>query len=954
MIEKHQAGQIFEDRYEILQQLGSGGIGTVYKAKQIDCNRIVAVKILHDSVSQDEEFRARFLREAQTLNNLSHKNIVNIYQLGTSRAGELFIVMEYVEGSSLEAVLNSTGKLPTLDAIRITRDLALALAHVHSFNIVHRDLKPANVILSKVPEANTAKLIDFGLAREKSSKAQNLTSTGALIGTPHYMSPEQCRGEKADDFSDIYSLTLCLFEMLTGNRAFDADTAVGLMYKHLNEPAPRITPEQVDSFHPIINDVIQTGLAKQAEQRFKSMNDYAETLDSLLSVIQSKDATKSFSGPALNKKLLLVLPLLIILLGGAVLWKVREDEKARKILFEKAAISKRVRSPVNRTSRKRTRGTSTDPLEETPANIEVRALLSDQEQTKPTESAILMTKAHRIIEKNPTQVTIKNKLKVAYILGFNLEAMGFNTSAFTPANSIIAEVEKKGGFNSLPADAETYSDYLLLQLLSGRLYTNRLGITEGRSLAYQALDKALPLHSKGFKISPLVKRQLIDLFCLVQDYKPLESFLELDTDNETKCIIAFACMRHGQTAIAKKYIDKTLESTKGRTPSEQWMPLIGKTLLLIETGKEAEARKEIEELRFKSRGLHDPLHSTGLLAQLFAYAGKSTDCLRMLDQAMGQASSNSNFASSPFAIKCRLLKTTSPDQINAMLTEVLADQRLSKQQKATLLYLAGRNPNLESMQVLCFNLLLADLVRDNEKDFSRALRLYANRYLAYSLRRIDLPNASLAAYAKVMKEFELNGPAANDGEVIAYSSGAFSSSVYESAETLIETGKLKEAEKFLDDYSSSVALFENLAPLRSKLAIRMGKPEKAEEILRKVNRYQSALLIIQASIEYRNHRLIAQAVDRAEELLEKGNIGQTSRLEIRKAMKQIEDKNFINARVSLRKAKSTNVERVSIYQKIPSEIGLIALLEALCGLDRESAATEAAYYRVLSAQKSNL
>jgi serine/threonine protein kinase len=278
-------GETFCGRYQLEEVLGTGGIGTVFKAQQLDCRRTVAVKILHPDLSSDEDFKRRFLREARALNELRHTGIVTVYHIGISDSGLPYIVMEYIRGKSIRQLLSDEGSLPAFRAINIARQAADALAYVHENNIVHRDLKPENIVTVGEPEPDTVKLVDFGLARFLSE--QKSTRTGTLIGSASYMSPEQCLGKPVDQRSDIYSLSLCFYEMLTGVRPFEAETPVGLIYKHTHEAVPAIKASQVDRFHISINDTIAKGTAKQPEDRFGSMQELASALDQLATSLES-------------------------------------------------------------------------------------------------------------------------------------------------------------------------------------------------------------------------------------------------------------------------------------------------------------------------------------------------------------------------------------------------------------------------------------------------------------------------------------------------------------------------------------------------------------------------------------------------------------------------------------------------------------------------------------------
>lgn len=275
-------GDVFENRYVLLEKLGAGGIGTVFKAKQTDFDRIVALKIIHDHIALDQEYTERFIREAQSLSKLSHANIVGIYHLGQTDNGIPYLSMEYLEGQSVKKTLNSLERIPVKRALKIIRDAALALDFIHKQGIVHRDLKCENIMLVNQPEPDTVKLVDFGLVHLSSNKEQRLTQTGQLIGTAAYMSPEQAAGKAVDFRSDIYSLTVCLFEMITGHLPFSADSAVGIMYKHVNEPVPEIKAQTVLNLPSELNAIIARGMSKDPSARFASMSVFAENLDKLL------------------------------------------------------------------------------------------------------------------------------------------------------------------------------------------------------------------------------------------------------------------------------------------------------------------------------------------------------------------------------------------------------------------------------------------------------------------------------------------------------------------------------------------------------------------------------------------------------------------------------------------------------------------------------------------------
>lgn len=297
-----QPGQVFNERYEIIQLLGVGGYATVYKALQTDVGRTVALKIYHASISEDEHFTERCKREAVALNALSHKNIVTVYHIGQTVDDVLFLVMEFVKGKSLRQLLNEKDGVDIDESIKIVKSIASALSLAHSHGIVHRDLKPDNILLVDMPEPNTVKIVDFGLAKILDEKNQKLTQTGELLGTSLYMSPEQCKGKAIDHRSDIFSLGVCFFEMLAGRRLFDADTAIGVMYKVMNEEVPRLSNKVVYIYNSEINDLLRKLLEKDPALRYQTMDEVLKDLDAITGLEKSKSRNKvSFDKNRLSK-----------------------------------------------------------------------------------------------------------------------------------------------------------------------------------------------------------------------------------------------------------------------------------------------------------------------------------------------------------------------------------------------------------------------------------------------------------------------------------------------------------------------------------------------------------------------------------------------------------------------------------------------------------------------------
>jgi serine/threonine protein kinase len=249
--------------YHLLEQIGQGGMSSVFKAVDLRNNRTVAIKILSPYIAHEQHFRARFEREIKLLRQLQHPHIVPILDFGESE-GLAFIVMPFIGSGTLQDRLQN-GPLDVRTGARMTAQLASALALAHSLGVVHRDVKPSNVLLD--PKGN-ALLSDFSFAHQQQA-SQNLTGS-ALIGTPAYMSPEQCRGEAIDARSDQYSFAIMLFQLCTGKLPFEGDTPMAVALKHVNEPLPR--PRQVNPNLPeSVEGVLLRALAKNRDLRYASM-----------------------------------------------------------------------------------------------------------------------------------------------------------------------------------------------------------------------------------------------------------------------------------------------------------------------------------------------------------------------------------------------------------------------------------------------------------------------------------------------------------------------------------------------------------------------------------------------------------------------------------------------------------------------------------------------------------
>lgn len=255
-------GTVIGNRYEIIEKIGTGGMATVYKAKCRILNRFVAIKVLREEFTTDEEFIRRFNSEAQSAASLTHPNIVSIYDVG-QEYNIYYIVMELIQGKTLKQIISKEGKLPWKWSVNIAIQIASALEAAHKNNIVHRDIKPHNIIIT---EDGIAKVADFGIAKAVSNST--ITAFGTTIGSVHYFSPEHARGGYTDSKSDLYSLGVVMFEMLTGKVPFDADTPVSIALKHMQEEP--IQPMKLNQNIPFaINQIILKAMKKDVNERYQ-------------------------------------------------------------------------------------------------------------------------------------------------------------------------------------------------------------------------------------------------------------------------------------------------------------------------------------------------------------------------------------------------------------------------------------------------------------------------------------------------------------------------------------------------------------------------------------------------------------------------------------------------------------------------------------------------------------
>ncbi|NGZ74006.1 Stk1 family PASTA domain-containing Ser/Thr kinase [Saccharibacillus alkalitolerans] len=268
-------GQVFSGRYEILERVGGGGMALVYKALDLLLNRFVAVKVLRQQFMHDEEFIRRFRREAQSAASLSHPNIVSIYDVGQD--GEVqYIVMEYIEGRDLDEVIKERAPLPVEEAVRIASQICDALDHAHNNQIIHRDIKPHNILIGR---NGRVKVTDFGIARAVTSTT--ITQTGSVVGSVHYFSPEHAKGVTAGEKSDLYSLGIVLYQMLTGALPYEGESPISVALKHLQDEFEE--PRKLNPMIPqSVENIIVRAMRKNPSERYSSASEMQSDLDTCL------------------------------------------------------------------------------------------------------------------------------------------------------------------------------------------------------------------------------------------------------------------------------------------------------------------------------------------------------------------------------------------------------------------------------------------------------------------------------------------------------------------------------------------------------------------------------------------------------------------------------------------------------------------------------------------------
>lgn len=277
-------GTTLDGKYELLELIGAGGGGLVYKAKHRQLGTLLAVKMLISQLATSADHVRRFKREAKTAITLSHQNILSVHDYGVSIDGQPYLVMELVTGESVADHLIKRNKLPVSEVVAIAKQACDGLSYAHQQGAIHRDVKPSNLMLVPSGESWHVKIVDFGLAKAIRADAgmERLTATGEVVGSPSYMSPEQCRGLPLDERTDVYSLGCSLFEMLTGDLPFPGGDPIAVLWKQVSDPAPHLVLHGVDrKLNDAIDRILQKCLAKEPDHRYRTVSELKQDLESL-------------------------------------------------------------------------------------------------------------------------------------------------------------------------------------------------------------------------------------------------------------------------------------------------------------------------------------------------------------------------------------------------------------------------------------------------------------------------------------------------------------------------------------------------------------------------------------------------------------------------------------------------------------------------------------------------
>ncbi|MGB5698185.1 MAG: serine/threonine-protein kinase [Polyangiales bacterium] len=283
-------GDIIADRYRMVARIGQGAMGTVYRAEHVQISKVMAIKLLHPELEQNPENVIRFHREAESASRLNHPNTVHVFDFGRTKSGALYLVMEYVDGNDLGKIIHKEGPMPFGRVAYLCAQVAGSVADAHAAGIIHRDLKPENVVVAESRDGEIAKVLDFGLAKLfEGTIGTQVTSSGTIVGTPYYMSPEQIQGQELDGRSDVYAIGAIMYECVVGKPPFEAPNPVGILSKHLSEEPPLPSSRSPLSVPVEADEIIMRCLDKDPARRYQTAEELRQALIEYLTTVGSGD-----------------------------------------------------------------------------------------------------------------------------------------------------------------------------------------------------------------------------------------------------------------------------------------------------------------------------------------------------------------------------------------------------------------------------------------------------------------------------------------------------------------------------------------------------------------------------------------------------------------------------------------------------------------------------------------
>lgn len=283
-------GDIIADRYRVVGRIGEGAMGTVYRAEHVQISKVMAIKLLHHEVEKNAENVARFHREAEAASRLNHPNTVHVFDFGRTKSGSLYLVMEYVDGDDLGKVIANGGAMPFGRVAYLCAQVAGSVADAHAAGVIHRDLKPENIVIAEGRDGERPKVLDFGLAKLfEGNLGAEVTSSGTIVGTPYYMSPEQIQGHELDGRSDVYAIGAIMYECVVGKPPFEAPNPVGVLSKHLSEMPVRPSHRSPLSVPAEADEIIMRCLEKDPDDRYQTAEELRQALIEYITGVGSGD-----------------------------------------------------------------------------------------------------------------------------------------------------------------------------------------------------------------------------------------------------------------------------------------------------------------------------------------------------------------------------------------------------------------------------------------------------------------------------------------------------------------------------------------------------------------------------------------------------------------------------------------------------------------------------------------